>query len=330
MHTENTKKVIFVISPKVNILDLAGPIEVFYTAIEYGANYNLVFSALTNEVISSAGLSINNLELFNKVEVNNGDLIIIPGIDQPFLNKDALIALGEKFYEHLNYLHSRGAVICSICTGAFILAHAGLIDDKECTTHWKYTQKLRDMFPSLKVKSNCLFVKNENIYTSAGVTSGIDLTLSIIDEDHGPVFATKVARILVVFIRRNGHYRQLSVYLDYRSHLNPGIHKVQSYVVNHPYQQNSIDALSEIASMSPRNLTRLFKKETGITIKDYSNKVRIELGQHLLNNPNMTIEAIASECGFSDPRQFRRLWKNNFNTSPSNSRLQLKIDGKLN
>jgi len=322
------KKVIFLIPPKVHILDLAGPIEVFHKANEYGANYNLIFSSPIEDVISSSGLPIGKIEVFNNVKINKGDLVIVPGLDQSILNKNELNSFCEKFCKHLHKLNSQGVIICAICSGAFIIAHAGLLDNKECTTNWRYIKKLGNMYPSLKIKSNCLFVKKDNIYTSAGATSGIDLSLSIVDEDHGPVFAAKVARALVVFIRRNGCDEQLSIYLDFRSHLNPGIHIVQSYIVNHADQKNNIESLSEIAAMSPRNLTRLFKKETGITIKEYSNKVKIELGKHLMNNPNMSIEAIANECGFSDPRQFQRLWKSTFNTSPSYSRLQLKSNSR--
>ena len=161
-----------------------------------------------------------------------------------------------------------------------------------------------------------IYIRDGNIYTSAGIASGIDLALSILEENHGALVASQVAREIVIYMRRNGFEKQQSIFLDYRSHLYEGVHRVQDWLIQNPEKRNKLEDLAEIAHMSSRNLTRLFRKATGITIKEFVTKIRIELAKKLLKNPDLTIEAIASQCGFQDARQLRRLWSQEFEVSP--------------
>ncbi len=157
-------------------------------------------------------------------------------------------------------------------------------------------------------------------YTSAGVTSGIDLSLAIVEENWGPQVTSKVARELVVYIRRNSDHDQKSIYLDYRDHFNPNVHSVQDWLISNPGKKYTIDALADRFGLSERNLTRLFKNSTGITINQYATLIVLEHAKNLSQNPNNTIESAALQCGFHDGKQLRRLWKKHFGTTPSQFR----------
>ena len=156
--------------------------------------------------------------------------------------------------------------------------------------------------------------------TSAGEASGIDLALALLERDHGPLLVARVAREMVVYLRRAGEREQASVFLDHRTHLHPGVHRVQDYLVTTPERNPSIDELGRVAGMSPRNLTRVFRRETGITVKTFSHKVKLQVARDLFASPELTVEAVASRCGFKDARQLRRLWRETFGTNPTSWR----------
>jgi transcriptional regulator GlxA family with amidase domain len=161
------------------------------------------------------------------------------------------------------------------------------------------------------VLADVLYVKNTYLCTSAGISAGIDLALSILEDLAGARFTHKVARGLVVYYRKNGRQKQETTYLDFRNHINVKIHEVQDYLVDNIQGETSIDELSLIAGTSPRNLTRLFKEATGITINEYVTKIRLETAKTLLKNPNNTMAIIARKCGFKTERQLQRILKTN-------------------
>ena len=189
------------------------------------------------------------------------------------------------------------------------MGHAGLLKDTECTTHWRRVKELQKQFPDAKVVADILFVKSNNVYTSAGISAGIDLALSILEDLKGPLFTHKVARGLVVYHRRSGKHSQQSIYLDYRNHINPQIHEVQDYLIDNLSKENDIETLASLAGMSARNLSRVFKEKTGSTILEYLTLLRIEYAKTMLNNPEYTMEYIASRCGFKTARQLQRILK---------------------
>jgi transcriptional regulator GlxA family with amidase domain len=311
------KTIAFVILPQVHILDLAGPLQVFYEAKnDYGQALNLQQVALTSEVTMAQGLQLSNLAHYATLALQKGDYLIVAGIHSNGFRSEVYQQARPDFFEWLNAQHALGVNICSICTGAFVLAQAGLLDGKKCTTHWKTSEELKNKFPEAKVQSDCLYIKDQQVYTSAGVASGIDLALSILEEESGALLAAKVAREIVVYLRRNGLEQQQSIYLDYRTHLHEGVHRVQDWLVQHPEKKSSLEELAEIAHMSSRNLTRLFRKATGVTVNEFATKIRLELAKKLLKNPELTIEAVAAQCGFKDARQLRRLWREQFAQSP--------------
>jgi len=217
----------------------------------------------------------------------------------------------KNFFKWLKDCSNKKVFVCSICNGAFALGHAGLLKDTECTTHWRRIEEMQQEFPTAKVITDILFKKSNNVYTSAGISAGIDLALAILEELKGPLFTHKVARGLVVYHRRSERHTQQSIYLDYRNHINPAIHIVQDHMIEHLSDENSIEDLASLVSMSPRNLSRIFKEKTGTTILEYLTQLRLELAKTMLNNPDFTIEYIASKCGFKTARQLQRILKAN-------------------
>ena len=305
-----SNKVIFYLNKGVHLLDLAGAVQAFYEAHQYGQPYQLVFCSDDAGPVCSAGLPFAALAHYSTVEPGPGDLLIIPGFKLRELNR------AKELLAWLRKAAASEAVLCSVCTGAFLLAEAGLLDESECTTHWRYTEQLRRDYPNLKVLTDRLFVKCGNIYTSAGVTTGLDLALFLLEERHGPEFTYKVAREMVVYIRRDGSESQESVYLQYRSHMNDDIHTIQDWMIRHLQQKIRIDELAALVYTSPRNLTRLFKSTTGVTIGQYLEKLRVEKAMHLLRQ-RAKIGAIPKQCGLQSANQLRSLLKKHTGRLPS-------------
>lgn len=325
---KHSNRVIFFVNRGVHLLDLAGAVQAFYEATEYGQPYRMIYCAEDTGPVCSAGLPFAGLAHYSTVEVGPGDLLIVAGFEMRELIRapkadgadgaadGAADGVARALMGWLRKAAASEAVICSVCTGAFLLAEAGLLDDGECTTHWKYTEQLRRAYPKAKVLTDRLFVKCGNIYTSAGVTTGLDMALFLLEERHGPEFAYKVARELVVYIRRDGSEPQESVYLQYRSHVNGDIHLIQDWMIHHLKEKMKIEELAALIFMSPRNLTRLFKSTTGVTIGQYLEKLRVEKAVHLLRQ-QVKVGAIAKQCGLQSENQLRTLLKRHTGRLPS-------------
>jgi len=304
------KKFAFIIPPTVEILDLAGPVQVFTEAKFYGYDLTLEYYSYKSEIISTSGLLFNNIKDYRSADLREGDYVFMPGMDNKYVSSMDFKTERE-FFNWLKKCSDKGILVCSICNGAFALGHAGLLKDTECTTHWRRIEEMQNEFPQAKVISDILFKKSNNVYTSAGISAGIDLALAILEELKGPLFTHKVARGLVVYHRRSQDHTQQSIYLDYRNHISPGIHKVQDYLIEHLADENSVGDLASLVAMSPRNLSRVFKEKTGTTVHEYLTLLRLEYAKTMLNNPEYTIEYIASKCGFKTARQLQRILKDN-------------------
>jgi len=304
------KKFAFIIPPTVEILDLAGPVQVFTEAKFYGYDLSLEYYSYKSEIISTSGLLFNNIKDYRAADLREGDYVFMPGMDNKYVSSMDFKTERE-FFNWLKKCSDKGILVCSICNGAFALGHAGLLKDTECTTHWRRIEEMQNEFPQAKVISDILFKKSNNVYTSAGISAGIDLALAILEELKGPLFTHKVARGLVVYHRRSQDHTQQSIYLDYRNHISPSIHKVQDYLIEHLADENSVGDLASLVAMSPRNLSRVFKEKTGTTVHEYLTLLRLEYAKTMLNNPEYTIEYIASKCGFKTARQLQRILKDN-------------------
>ncbi len=305
------RRVIFVYFDGCEVLDFAGPLQAFHEARSFGAPLSLVHCGPAASARTSQGLLL--AELAPLPAAGPGDLILVPGFTPPQKGQRRLVAW-------LKEAGAEGAMLGSVCTGALLLAQAGLLDGKRCTTHWKRIGELRRLCPSAQVLEDRLFVEDGNVVTSAGIASGIDLALALLERDFGAHLAARVAREMVVYIRRDAGHAQESVYLDHRTHLDPGVHKVQDFLCAHPSDRTGLAALARIAGASPRSLTRAFRALTGVSIQQYRTRLRLERARALLANPSLTLEAIAFECGFADARQLRRLWSEAHHSPPSHSR----------
>jgi len=303
------KKVAIIIPPTVELLDLAGPVQVFTEAKFYGFEIDTEFFSYKEGPVSTCGLGFGKLPDFKKARLKEGDFIFVPGMDQNYVRSRSF--RGEKkFFTWLQECRDSKVIVCSVCNGAFALAEAGLLNEIECTTHWRRVEELQQQFPKTKVLTDRLYVKNNYVCTSAGISAGIDLALSILEDLAGAIFMHKVARGLVFYHRRNGRHKQKSIYFDFRNHINVKIHEVQDYLVDNLNSDTAIVVLASIADMSPRNLTRVFKDTTGATINEYLTQVRLETAKTLLGNSENTIAEIAHKCGFKTERQLQRILKN--------------------
>jgi transcriptional regulator GlxA family with amidase domain len=302
-------KIIFLILPHIHLLDLAGPDQVFHEAIEQGAELTIEYCSINQPVFTSSRLGIAKLKKFSKVKICRGDYVVVPGAEVAFLLSKH-IPFEKEIGQWLQTGYANGAYIGSVCTGAFFLARMGLLNGRKCTTHWKRTKELKERYPAINLAEDILFAEDERIFTSAGVTAGIDMALHIISRLKGEHFSFKIARELVVYMRRHGSDAQQSVFMNYRNHLHTGIHNVQDYVQENINKKITLSLLADIACTSPRNLTRLFKKETGITVNYYITLIRKELLLKLAENPELTRKHMASLCGLKSERHVIRLIQN--------------------
>lgn len=292
--------------PGVHALDFGGPVQAIHEACGFGAPYELRFVGPEPQVRAAQGFTVADLNPLP--EPTGREWILVPGTESSRLET---LLVPEAWLRHAR---DCGARISSVCSGAFALARAGLLEGRRCTTHWKLIEMLRSWCPTADVVDQCLYVRDGNVISSAGLASGIDMTLSLIEEDGGPRIAGQVAREMVVYIRREGTSAQESVYLQHRTHMHPGVHRVQDWILSHPGKRATLSELAGIAHCSPRHLTRVFRQATGTTPKTFSNKVKLEVTQNLLDS-DLSIEEIAARCGFEDARQLRRLWREHFGSS---------------
>jgi transcriptional regulator GlxA family with amidase domain len=317
VNSSHQRRVVFLLLPGVHLLDVAGPAQVFDSAKCYGATYRLLFCAGSIETPTAQGLVLKtDTEL---PEVGPNDLVIIPGLRARSIEHcHQLVPVRTRAWLHQAY--NSGTHLASVCSGAFALGEAGFLNDRRCTTHWMLTDELQRRYPSARVATTALFVHDGKVTISAGIASGIDMALSLIELHYGPSITAKVARELVVFLRRDGEHDQTSVYLSYRDHLHPGVHRAQDWLSAHFAESVPLPRLAKLANMSARNLARAFKTATGLTPLQYQQKLRLEFASSLLRDSRLTLEAVAESCGFADARHFRRLWKSTFHAPPSQTR----------
>jgi len=300
----SSNRVIFFIFNNVHLLDLAGAVTVFYESGCCGKHYDIHYVSPYNNPGSSSGLGFTNVEPLSSVTVRMDDIVIVAGMEIEKWNRTD----DHLWVPWLQRAAATGATISSICTAAFALAAAGILNGQNCTTHWAWTTALQKQYPLLKVIENKLFVQSGRIFTSAGIATGIDLALYLVEEQHGATFACLVAKDMVVYIRRDGTEAQNSIYLQSRQHINHHIHQIQDYITKHLRHKITIGELAELVFISPRNLTRLFKSATGTTIGQYIQSLRQEKAKHLLKTKHK-VAWVAKECGYNSPAQLRKLVK---------------------
>lgn len=319
-----TRHIVIVATPHSTLLDVAGPLDVFTKAIE---NYDKVnnqvdflyqihvVSATKNKLVSmSSGISITCEGFYKSINYNIDTLIIagLPKIPDYKMDKD--------FLQWIKNQSNSIRRICSVCSGAFILAEAGVLNGKNATTHWRFCTKLSEMYPQIKVDVNPIFVKDGNVYTSAGVTSGMDLALALVEEDLGKSFAIEIAKEMVLFLKRPGNQSQYSTTLEYQNIDYQPIEKIKDWIFNHLAEELTVERLADESLMSPRNFARIFVRELKITPAKYIEKMRIETASRFLEETQLNIDEIAAMCGLKSSENMRRLFFKTFEINPSQYR----------
>ncbi|MFE9837846.1 GlxA family transcriptional regulator [Streptomyces sp. NPDC005551] len=294
----------------VKLLDLSGPAEVFSEANRYGARYRLsILSVGKSPVRSSIGMLVPvdgdaaAADAYDTLLVAGGDLLPAAPVD-PALSAAAR-ALAE-----------RAGRITSVCTGAFVLGAAGLLDGRRATTHWQHASVLARRCPSTRVEPDAIFVKDGTTYTSAGVTAGIDLALALVEEDHGPDLPRQVARSLVVYMQRAGGQSQFSASLQGPAPRTPVLRLVQDAVQADPTADHSLGSLAARVRVSPRHLTRMFRTELDTTPMKYVELIRFDMAKALLDAGHNATEA-ASLSGFPSYESLRRAFARHLGLSPT-------------
>ena len=299
----------------VKLLDVAGPIEVFAEANRYGADYDVrVVSVDGKDVTSSAGVVLRAYSDVSSVLRTPIDTALVAGADvlttRP-IGDDLVNAAGE--------LAAAARRTCSICTGAFILAKAGLLDRKRATTHWSAASLLARSYPDIEVESDSIFVQDGDVFTSAGVTAGIDLALALVERDFGPDLARTVAQGLVVFMQRPGGQSQFSPALEAPRATAPRLQALVDAVVANPAGDHSLEQLASRVSVSPRHLRRMFHDELSTTPARFVESVRIDAAKRLLV-ASSSVSVAARESGFGSAESLRRAFALRVGVSPSSYR----------
>lgn len=304
----------FFIFPTFQLLDLAGPLSAFEIAKRYhgAANYDLrVVSLEGGAILSSGGVTVDSETLSKRAY----DTLFIIGSDSMDTvcrcsrTRRALISASRK---------ARRMV--SICTGAFLLAETGLLDGRKVTTHWRFAGELKAKHPSLQIEPDRIFVQDGGVWTSAGITAGIDLSLALIRDDFGEAVSKKVAQDLVVFHRRPGGQSQYSALLD-TSGESERIGACLAYAREHLDADLSVEALAERASLSPRQFSRVFRQETGTSPAKAIEALRVEAARVRVEaNFSESLEEIASRAGFGDKERMRRSFLRVVGQSPQSLR----------
>ncbi|WP_341318722.1 helix-turn-helix domain-containing protein [Paraburkholderia sp. IMGN_8] len=314
-----TRIVCLLVFPGVQSLDVSGPMDVFAEANRFlpaDDRYQLeVVGSEAGLLACSNGLLIQAQCVFREA-TGQYDLLLVAG-GPPLVHQD----LGEDLHAWLRSAVLRSRRFGSICNGTFILARAGLIGDRTVTTHWNDAPALAELCPSARLEVDRLYIQHGSLYTSAGVTAGIDLSLYLLAQDHGAEVALNVAKRLVMFVQRGGGQSQFSPYLTpYVEPTSPVAH-VQQYVLGHLGKDLSVAVLARVANMSPRNFSRIFVRDTKLTPAGFVESARVDAARVMLEDGTTPIKRIAYECGFGDAHNMRHVFKRRFGVSPRQYRL---------
>jgi len=300
------KDVFFVVLPRLVLLDLAGPAEAFRLAARVvPESYRLRYVAPARTIQAAVGLQLGALEPL-PARLPPESIVVITGVSGESV--DLQDAGTQRVIAWLQSGVTASSLLMCVCAGSVIAGSAGLLADRECTSHHSHIAELRTVAPTAHVLDNRIFVEDGPILTSAGVTAGLDLALHIIGQQLGPRVAAEVARELVVYLRRSGADPALSPWVQHRNHLHPAVHRVQDAVARRPAADWSSGELSAVACTSARNLARLFAEHAHCSPLDYVQLIRFAFAKELVAHSRLDLERIAARVGFRSAQQLRRVW----------------------
>ncbi|MFD9736485.1 GlxA family transcriptional regulator [Umezawaea sp. NPDC059074] len=304
---------------EVALLDLAGPVEVFDGARRgFGADYRLrVASVGGGPMRATPGLQLlteDLADLHGPVDT----LLVVGGFGSPIATTDAVLV------GHIARLAATARRVAGVCTGAGLLAAAGLLDGGRATTHWAFCADLARRHPAVEVVPDAIFVRHGRITTSAGVTAGIDLALALVADDHGQDVARQLARWLVVFLQRPGGQSQFSVRSSVPAVRSDGLRVVLDAIAEDPAASWTVADMADRAAMSTRHLARVFPREVGLPPARYVERARVEFATELLDNGDEALDVVARRSGFGSPETLRRAFQRVIGVSPGGYRSRFR------
>ncbi len=321
---DHERTVVLVTVDRLQLLDLAGPAEVFRAANLLGARpryRNVVVTPDGGPVTSDSGVRLTpDASLADLADDTVPDMTAVDTLMAVGgIGVDA--ALGDPgLQDGLRRLAARSRRVTSVCTGALLLADAGLLDGRRATTHWADVDTLARRHPAVTVEADRIYVRDGDVWTSAGVTAGIDLALALVEADHGPDLAHAVAGWLVVFTRRPGGQSQFSAQLSLRPARREELRELQRWMPDHLAGDLGVAALARRAGMSERTFARAFRDETGTTPAAYVEALRVEAARALLETTDLTVAAVARDVGLRSPERLHRAVRRRLGTTPDRYR----------
>ncbi len=327
-NTRAPRQIAILVYPGVQSLDFTGPLEVFAGAqqlIEVVGRRERGYEA-------ERGYEVKLLSVDGRPLQTSSGLTVVPhaSLASAPAAIDTLIVAGgygsrkatadRALLEWVSQASATTRRTASVCTGAFLLAAAGLLDGRRATTHWASAAELAARYPAVDVDPEPIFLRDGPIWTSAGVTAGMDLTLALVEEDLDRDAALAIARRLVLFLRRPGNQAQFSATLSIQEPARGPLREVQHHVIEHPAADLSVEALAARACMSPRHFARAFRAEAGVTPARYVEQVRLEAARRRLEDTTEPISAVAVACGFGTPETMRRVFLRALDVGPAEYR----------
>ncbi|MFE6923614.1 GlxA family transcriptional regulator [Nocardia sp. NPDC057663] len=322
--------VVIVLFDRVDLLDVTGPPEVFsllQREMDEPTGYQVVLAAESMEpVTTSAGVRVLPDATFAEVSGRRVDTVVVPGAVETDSGRRVRAVVDPEVVDAVAVLAKGARRVASVCVGAHILAAAGLLDGRRATTHWSTAQQLAAEHPAVRVDADPIYIRDENIWTGAGLTACLDLTLALVADDFGDELALRVARQLVMYLKRPSGQSQFSVSLEPVS-TTRRIDDLRHYIAGNIARQLTVTDLAEHAHVGERQLTRIFRTELGMTPAAYIESARVEVARHRLETTDETLQRVAAACGFNTVDTLTRAFRRRLDTTPAEYRNRFRIAG---
>ena len=329
-HAGRTRRVVIIAAPGAEMLDVVGPFQVFASATQLARpdadcapiyRVEIVSCSRRTALMTNCGLRMSAHRSYRDVRGQIDTLLIAGGsaIEEDRTSPEVVRWVRE--------FAARTRRVGSVCTGALLLARAGLLDGRRATTHWNWCQRLARRYPRVMVEPHPIFIRDGNVYTSAGVTAGMDLALALVEDDHGSRLALQVARQLVLYLRRPGGQAQFSAALSLQLSDRQPLRELQTWVLENLDKSLSVQALAEHVAMSPRNFARVFGREMRVTPGKFVERLRVEAARRRLEETRHSLKKIAGQCGLGSVGSMRRIFQRLVGIPPGQYRQHFRYAG---
>ena len=319
------RKVAVIAFQGVRFLDVVGPLEVFTVANEQGDHYAARVATLGGrDVVTTTGNRLGADLSLEELQPHDIDTLLVAG------SPSWELLLEPELVSHLARLAPSSRRVVSVCTGTFALAAAGLLDGRRAATHWRHAEALATRFPEVEVDPDALFVRDGDVFTSAGIAAGMDLALALVEDDLGADAARLVAKVLVVFLQRPGGQSQFSTWTSGPAVKDQPLRELLDGVALDPAGHHTLEALAERANFSVRHISRLFEEHIGMTPGMYVERVRLEAARTMLERSDESLPVVARRCGLGSAETMRRAFVREFGVPPGSYRSRFRTTGLVN